>query len=427
MDTSANETHASRINDAPRIKDAPCINDAPRLGNAREINVIEITDYAEKPSAAEPTPRSEPTKRRHLRHAVSALGVTVALLFIVYRLVPVIPVAAKMIDRDLLILATFGAVAQVPPVTDSEEPEPASPLPPLSHSIGSEPPLGTFDDDALRQILYESSMPDCGTDEYPIKPSDLSVNAEYGLHASNETAYELDLPSYLDDELGIDSVGALAERYGADAPVVLIVHTHGTEAYAENGADTYSTKDNCRTADTSKNVVAVGAVMAEYFNSVGIPTLHCTEMFDADSYIDAYDKSSAAVREFTAIYPSIQYVFDIHRDSVIDSDLTKLRPVTVIDGELTAQYMCVVGTDERAGYHTEWERNLAFACQLQSRLWQKSNSLTRRMSIRSASYNQLWAPGSLLLEIGSCGNTLDEAKACAKTVAEQIAAIILEQ
>lgn len=413
MDT-ANEIHGQRITDET------------------DIGIIEITDYAEKPSVPSPateTPpqQREPEKSRLTRRIISAFSVTVALLFIVYELIPVLPAAASMIDRDLLILATFGTAVQASQSTDVDEAESASPLPPLSHSIGSEPPLGTFDDDALRHILYESALTDCGADEHPIKPADLSVNAEYGLYASNETEYVLDLPSYLDDELGIDSVDALAERYGADAPVVLIVHTHGTEAYAENGAESYSMKDNCRTTDTSKNVVAVGAVMAEYFNSVGIPTLHCTEMFDADSYIDAYDLSSAAIREFTAIYPSIQYVFDLHRDSVIDSDLTKLRPVTVIDGKLTAQYMCVVGTDERAGYHTEWERNLAFACQLQSRLWQKSNSLVRRMSVRSASYNQLWAPGSLLLEIGSCGNTLDEAKACAKTVAEQIAAIILEQ
>lgn len=395
------------------------------VSDTPSFSIIEVTDYAEKTDAPRPTLSSPRIQRRYFRSFVSVVSVTVAILFIAYSAVPIIAAGAALIDRDLLALAVFGSVAQLESFVESDEP--SSSLPPLSHSIGSAPPLGTFDDDALRHILYESTLPDCGADEYPIKPVDLSVDAEYGLLASNETAYEIDLPSYLDDDLGIESVGALAERYGADSPVVLIVHTHGTEAYAENSADSYSKKDNCRTTDVSKNVVAVGAVMAEYFNSVGIPTLHCTEMFDADSYIDAYDKSSAAVREFTAIYPSIRYVFDLHRDSVIESDLTKLRPLTVIDGELTAQYMCVIGTDERAGYHTEWERNLALACQLQSRLWQKSNSLTRRMSIRSASYNQLWAPGSLLLEIGSCGNTLDEAKACAKTVAEQLAAIILEQ
>lgn len=408
-------------------------NCSPCTDTPSPISIIEVVDYAElrenEIKKATEESNVKPKKRR-LRRFFSVFNAVIALLLIVYRLIPVFSTAAVTATyADIVLLATFGKLASTDASadTDTDGDSVSGKLSPLSHSIGDSAPLGTFDDEMLRQILYSSSSPECDEDEYPIKPADLSVDAENGLYASNETAYEIDLSSYLSVDLDFDSVDTLTARYGAEAPVVLIVHTHGTEAYAEDGVDTYSKKDNCRTSDTSKNVVAVGAVMAEYFNSVGIPTLHCTEMFDADSYIDAYDKSSAAIREFTAIYPSIRYVFDVHRDSVINSDMTKLRPVTVIDGEMTAQYMCVIGTDERAGYHTEWERNLAFACQLQARLWQKSNSLVRRMSIRSASYNQLWAPGSLLLEIGSCGNTLSEAKACAKTVAEQISAIILEQ
>ncbi len=262
---------------------------------------------------------------------------------------------------------------------------------------------------------------------YPIVSADLSVDAEFGLYASNETSYEIDLVSYLDRKPNTESVSSIVDRYGADAPVVLIVHTHGTEAYAKDGAKLYCSEDNCRTTDTTKNVVAVGNVIADYLNDNGINTIHCTEMFDAESYINAYSYASDAIKEFTAIYPSIEYVFDVHRDSVISSDMTKLRPVTNVDGTPTAQFMCVIGTDERAGTHVGWESNLTLACKLQASLWQRSNTLTRRMSIRSASYNQRYAPGSLLLEIGSCGNTLDEAKACARIVAEELAKIILDQ
>ncbi|MCD8312344.1 MAG: stage II sporulation protein P, partial [Firmicutes bacterium] len=154
-------------------------------------------------------------------------------------------------------------------------------------------------------------------------------------------------------------------------------------------------------------------------------TIHCTEMFDLESYVDAYTKSAAAVSEYTAIYPSISYVFDVHRDCIINDELECVSAVTTVNGESVAQFMCVVGTDEYAGLHTGWRDNLAFACRLQYKLWSISPSLTRRLSIRSASYNQLYASGSLLFEIGTCGNTLDEAKACALYVAEAVAEIIL--
>lgn len=275
--------------------------------------------------------------------------------------------------------------------------------------------------------VYSYTSADIPSNCSPIRAVDLSVKKNFGLSASNQTDYDVDLNVFAEASLSFNSNSASEIIYGNDAPRILIVHTHGTESYAENDGLYYASNDNCRTKDTSRNVVAVGAVMAEYFNRNGIPTIHCTEMFDAESYNKAYSYSEAAIREYTSIYPSIEFVFDVHRDSLVRSDMTKLRPVTVVDGKLTAQYMCVIGTDERAGTHTYWKDNLTFACHLQKALNIRSESLTRRMSLRSASYNQKYARGSLLFEIGSCGNTLEEAKNCALIVAEEITKIIKEQ
>ena len=43
-----------------------------------------------------------------------------------------------------------------------------------------------------------------------------------------------------------------------------------------------------------------------------------------------------------------------------------------------------------------------------------------------AAFNQQYTKGSLLLEIGSCGNTLDEAKRAGKLAAQAIAAVLKE-
>lgn len=262
-------------------------------------------------------------------------------------------------------------------------------------------------------------------ERYAIISADLSTDAEYGLEASNQTSYEINLLDYLSAEPTTPTLDEIKSDFSLDeyVPVVLIIHTHGTEAYSDGS--TYSENEDFRSTDIDENVVAVGSVMSDYFNSVGITTIHCTEMFDLESYVDAYTKSAAAVSEYTAIYPSISYVFDVHRDCIINDVLECVSALTTVNGEDVAQFMCVVGTDEYAGLHTGWQDNLAFACRLQYKLWSISPSLTRRLSIRSASYNQLYASGSLLFEIGTCGNTLDEAKACALLVAEAVAEIIL--
>lgn len=282
-------------------------------------------------------------------------------------------------------------------------------------------------DEALRAELYAYKPPEAKDGEYPIIPADLSVENEYGLAFSNETSLKIDLSDYLAAPAFAQSLDVIKpENESTDfAPIVLIVHTHGTESYAPAGVVTYSTSDNARSTDKTKNVVAVGAVMAEYFNSVGIPTVHCEEMLDEESYRDAYTKEAETIKAYIKKYPSIKYVFDVHRDSVIGSNYEKYRPVTVIGGKTVAQFMCVVGTNFKGADHDGWENCLSLAVKLQALLWERSSSLVRRISLRGASYNQQYAEyASLLFEIGSCGNTLDEAKRCARIVAEELSRLI---
>ena len=55
-------------------------------------------------------------------------------------------------------------------------------------------------------------------------------------------------------------------------PLVLIVHTHGTEAFAPEGVTSVKRGTSMRSSDISENIVAVGSVMADILNSSGIPT-----------------------------------------------------------------------------------------------------------------------------------------------------------
>ncbi|MCD8312045.1 MAG: stage II sporulation protein P, partial [Firmicutes bacterium] len=113
--------------------------------------------------------------------------------------------------------------------------------------------------------------------EYAIIPSDLSTGAEYGLEASNQTSYEINLLDYLKSEPTTPTLDEIKSEFSLDeyVPIVLIIHTHGTEAFSDG--NTYSESEDFRSTSIDENVVAVGSVMSDYFNSVGITTILCTE------------------------------------------------------------------------------------------------------------------------------------------------------
>ena len=237
------------------------------------------------------------------------------------------------------------------------------------------------------------------------------------LHLLNRTDFKVDLNDYKNLEFPI--------RNTIDsAPVVLIVHTHGTESYLEEGKDYYTAGETFRSEDITKNVVAVGEVLVEELINRGINTVHDKTMQDKDSFSNSYSNSKRAVAEYLLRYPSIKYVVDIHRDAVFTSDGVNQKPVTSINNNQVAQVMLVVGTNQGGANHPDWKKNLTVAVNLQDIMNQDYPTLARPLCLRTASFNQQLSPGYLLLEIGSCGNTIEEAKNAAKLFATSMAEMI---
>lgn len=252
-----------------------------------------------------------------------------------------------------------------------------------------------------------------------IRPYDLSLRELGDSFMYNSTSYSPSVSALRQ----LDTRPAVVDT--VSAPVVLIIHTHGTEAYSPEGSISYDGVSTlARSSDVTQNVVAVGRVMAEVLNSKGVRTLHCEIMHDEQSYRDSYSRAAATIREYLQKYPSIKYVFDVHRDSVTDQSGALLRPVTASGGRVAAQVMCVVGSDEGGADYSDWQRNLAFALRLRSELNSACAGLARPVCLRSSAYNQQYAPMSLLLEVGCSGNYLGEAleagRLCAQSLAELI-------
>lgn len=240
------------------------------------------------------------------------------------------------------------------------------------------------------------------------------------LYIKNGSSYDIDTDDYKNF--------TLPEYEETDEYTVLIVHTHGTEAYTPDGVlsddpdDPYST----RSSDNTENVVSVGAVMAEIFEKNGIKTLHCDIALDTtvDDYKNAYTASKKIIKDALDEHPSIKYVFDVHRDGLLLSSGEKAKVICEVDGKLAAQVMCVVGTDSLGDDHENWEENLSFALLLQRTLEEKYTDLCRPSNIKKSTYNQQYTPYSLLLEMGTDGNTLEEAQYTAEIVAKELCLLI---
>lgn len=268
--------------------------------------------------------------------------------------------------------------------------------------------------------LYEFDYSAVPEGLYPIIPYDLSSEADGELRLYNDTSLDVDINDYAKAEACFD--GAT----DSDGPIVLIIHTHGTEAYSEEGILGYSDSYNIpRSYDVTKNVIHIGSVITKALNENGISTVHCDVMHDAESYLGAYSRSAETIRAYLQRYPTIRYVFDIHRDSVLLEDKTKTRPVTIANGEVAAQIMTVAGSNELGTYYPNWESNLRLAAKLQAELNASNLGLARAVCLRGSSYNQELAPCSLLFEVGSCGNTIKEAEVSALILANKLAELII--
>lgn len=195
-----------------------------------------------------------------------------------------------------------------------------------------------------------------------------------------------------------------------DAPQVLIVHTHTTEAYMAYDAGYYNASDPSRTKDNSQNVVAVGEAIATQLRAAGIGVIHDTTIHDSPKYTGAYDRSAATIQKNLEKYPSIKVVLDIHRDAINQSANNKLKPTAVINGRKAAQMMIIASANNSASQpHPNWQENVRLALRLQSSLHTQYEGIVRPLYMVNSRYNQHLTKGSLLVEVGSEANTVEEA------------------
>ncbi len=195
---------------------------------------------------------------------------------------------------------------------------------------------------------------------------------------------------------------------------VLIIHSHLSESYTldstqvpeETGA--FRT-DPYRTNDDRYNMVAIGEKLAQILRSFGIRVIHDTTSFEEPNSDYAYENARTYLENLLASDPSIGLVLDLHRDAVENSDGSQWAPTVTVDGLPVAQFSMVIGYGGQ--YDALWDQNLTFASMLAARMNQKAGGSFRQLLVNSNSYcyNQDLGPVTMLIEVGTAGNSLDEA------------------
>lgn len=215
----------------------------------------------------------------------------------------------------------------------------------------------------------------------------------------------------------------LAWDLDSGEPAVLILHTHGCEAYTETAGHSYTACGSYRTRDTANNMVAIGELLAEKLEAAGIRVIHDKTLHDDPSYNAAYSSARASVEAYLERYPTIQLVLDLHRDAATYSDGTQYATSVTVDGQKIAQLMLVMGTDSTGLHYPNWRENLSVALKMLAQLEKIAPGVTRTTTLRSSRYNQDLHSAMLLVEVGSAGNTLAQAKAAAEILAQAIIAL----
>ena len=261
----------------------------------------------------------------------------------------------------------------------------------------------------------EITVTDNGVPPRTLKPSDpAGYTVLGGVYINNASGAALDAAQL---------AGDFAAELQGGGPQVLIIHTHGTEAYTMPEGEEYEPSDNHRTLESEKNMLRIGDEMTNVLTSCGISVVHDRNLYDYPNYSGAYDRSLASIKKYLAQYPTISFVLDVHRDAVEDADGSEYKLLCAEEPN-AAQLEFVIGSNGGGLSHDHWRENLKLACAVQETLSARYPTLMRPIVVRNSRYNQHMTTGSLLIEVGAAGNSLAEALVAARIFAEGFAATI---
>lgn len=195
---------------------------------------------------------------------------------------------------------------------------------------------------------------------------------------------------------------------GSEEPQVLIYHTHTSESFLPH-SDSYDKDYPIRSSDCGRNMTAVGDKICEALAERGISSVHDCTVHDYPIFTGAYYRSADTLTAVLEEYPSIKIAIDIHRDGILNSDGSVTAPTAEINGKTAAQFMIISCCESEDTAIPNYISNFKTACLIQNCAESAYPGLARPILFDYRNYNQALFEGCLLIEVGSQGNSLDEA------------------
>ena len=334
------------------------------------------------------------------------------------------------------LLITVCAVSLTARVAGSGGSPNADPPEPLSLSDTREPAAngGGREDASSEPLAFTETPPDV-----------LAMRKEFDASHDAGSAQDTVRESFLVTDHATDILGDVAIRNATDtlepdfaallesgpalavedaaAPTVLIYHTHTGESYALNGDGLYYPDAPTHRSESDRNMVRVGDELCAVLEARGVGVIHDRNTYD-DEYDGAYARSRETALAYLEEYPTLRITIDVHRDALQENG-QHIKPTAVIGGKKAAQIMILTGAEEGDVAFPHWESNLAFALALQKAAQAKYMGLMKPLFFCPRRYNMDLTEHSLLLEIGTEVNTLEEAIYSARLMGDVIADCVL--
>ncbi|EES73368.1 stage II sporulation protein P [Paenibacillus sp. oral taxon 786 str. D14] len=190
----------------------------------------------------------------------------------------------------------------------------------------------------------------------------------------------------------------------SEQPRVLIYHTHNRESWLP---ELQGKTDPNEAFDSKINVTLLGKDLSNKLKVKGMSVIQSAEDYPSKinkfDYAKSYAYSKATLSKELFKHKSIEYVFDIHRDSE-----SKSKTTILYNNVNYAQLYFVVGRD-----NPNWKQIKKFAARLQNKLNEKIPGISKGIyqkdhSSGNGQYNQSLAEYSALIEIGGVENALEE-------------------
>ena len=268
------------------------------------------------------------------------------------------------------------------------------------------------------QEYYNTFSSHTKAKKYPVYTKQYTAGGKkyQNFYVKNNTDFALNIGETLNAKMPF-------EIENTDEVQVLIYHTHTSESYLDCDVGYYYSDYYPRTSDKRYNVTQVGEEIAKELRAQGIGVVHDTTSHD-NTYTGSYLRSRATIEKYLKKYPKIKVTLDIHRDS-IGSDTYKVKPTFTYKGKKGAQIMIMTGYDPTGEFNfPNWNYNLRFALKLQQSCENNFGGMTRPLDFGNFAYNMNINTGSLLIEVGTDSNTLEEARYSGKLLGKALAQVL---